>query len=410
MKNIVACVLVLILVSISHAFGGTPTVTNLTDRAFTISWTTTVPEKGWVEYGTTVNLGSIAYDQRGQETVDDTHYVTITNLSSPIYYYAVISGGQRIGEGSITMPVTNRQSQNEYVAGGNVYLQDTVTKAKGAIVYAMLRDVNGTGTTGTSAVSSDLVNDSGWFFSLANFLTSDLTQSFQCSQGDELILWVDAAGDGIASGTVTIISTTTSIPLTLVDTVVPPAISAPCAVPGDGRARIELTMPVQSSGVVGVIILRREGGYPQVTLTTGATYTVDSIVGDSKVVCVSTDTTTWTDGMLANNTTYYYRIFTYDGAHNYSQGISCRVTPQLNLDNTKVYPNPLLGDGVVHFDNLLANTHICIYNIAGELVLEADAPVGTYSWSPKNIASGIYLYLLKGDNGLIRTGKIGIVR
>ena len=411
MKYVVTCALILILAGSNTASGGTPTVTNLTDQAFTVSWTTTALEKGWVEYGTNASMNMKAYDDRGQETVDDTHYVTIKGLEETTAYYCQIVSGGVIGSTFTTTTVAKISlPQTGGIVAGKVCFQETTILAEGAIVYATLKTTTGT----ESDTQSTIVGNEPWSISLNRFRKLDGSSSFEYSSGDSLIVEIKAAGDGMATGTAKIATTTDTIvdigTLTLSDTVAPPDNYIPYVVPGNTYVQIGLTMPVQDSGVAGMIILRKEGGYPQAALTAGQTYTVNATVTDSTVVCVSTDTTTWTDKSLINGTTYYYRIFFYDGVHNYSSGIVCQATPVVNLDNAVVYPNPLTGDGTVYFGRLKANTHICIYNIAGELVFEADAPDGTCSWSPKDIASGVYLYLLKDDNGHIKTGKIGIVK
>ncbi len=409
MKYIVTCALILILAGSNTAFGGTPTVTNRTNTAFTVSWTTIVHEKGWVEYGTNAScLNMKAYDDRGQETVDDTHYVTITGLSGTTTYCQVVSGGAKGNISTIaTVPALSLQPG---VAFGEVYFQGTTIPAEGSIVYAILKTTSGTESDTQSTI---VKKNEPWQISLNSFRNMDGCSSFQYSSGDWLIIKVDAAGDGMATETTIIGTITNNIidtgTLTLAGDIVAPSDISTSITPGDGRVQIGLTMPVQDTGVAGVIILRREGDYPQATLTVGQIYPVGTTVTDSIVVYVATDTTTWTDGTLTNGVKYYYRIFTYDGVYNYSQGSRCYATPGKDLGNASVFPNPLVGDGVVCFDKLLANTHICIYNIAGELVLEAEAPNETYLWSTRDAASGIYLYLLKSD-GYIRTGKIGIVR
>lgn len=401
----------LILIGVSPAFGGTPTITNIRDVTFTISWTTPVSEKGWVEYGTSSSLGMSAYDERGQATVDDTHYVPINELSgTTTYYYQVVSGGVKSRLATITTAGAINPSQTGKIAYGRVYFQGTTIPAKGAIVYANIK----TNSETTSDTQSIIVvkEDGTWSIPLDNFRSLDGYSQFQHSLGDTMVVKVIAAGDGIAEATATIATTTDMGTITLTgDTIAPPDISAVNPTPKDGRILLSWNMPDISSGALGVLILRGQQGYPA-TPTTGVSYGVGSSTSDGTVVYVSTstDTTTWTDETLTNDTTYYYRMFIHDGAYNYSQGISCRATPEITLDNVRVYPNPLIGDGGVYFDKLLANTSIYIYNMAGELVLEADAPYGTYSWLPKDIASGIYLYLLKSDNGDIQTGKIGIVR
>jgi len=79
-----------------------------------------------------------------------------------------------------------------------------------------------------------------------------------------------------------------------------------------------------------------------------------------------------------------------------------------NFSNAFCYPNPS-KTGWVRFENLPANTYIRIYNIAGELIFEKENFDINPTWDVKNIASGVYIYLLN-NGGDKKIGKIGVIR
>lgn len=85
-----------------------------------------------------------------------------------------------------------------------------------------------------------------------------------------------------------------------------------------------------------------------------------------------------------------------------------------------VYPNPFkvreAKDGLVKFINLPNKVTLQIYSIAGELVYDKEYvdTKGGITWSGKNnsgkrVATGIYVYLLKGDNGHRKKGRLSVI-
>ena len=81
-----------------------------------------------------------------------------------------------------------------------------------------------------------------------------------------------------------------------------------------------------------------------------------------------------------------------------------------------VYPNPMIGNGVVTFkhSNILTNSEISIYNIKGQLVKKTRFIEDTYFWNGKDenetqVNSGIYLYQIKSETE-VHTGKILIIK
>ncbi len=72
-----------------------------TDAGFVVSWRTAEPQTGWVEYSASWDqMASIAYDERGAETIDTQHRVVIEGLNpGAVVYYNIVSGDQRFDNG-----------------------------------------------------------------------------------------------------------------------------------------------------------------------------------------------------------------------------------------------------------------------------------------------------------------------
>ncbi|MDI6781641.1 MAG: fibronectin type III domain-containing protein [bacterium] len=168
-------------------------VANVTDTSFTVSWSTTGTGSSQVVYGTqSTNPNAAATDT----AVDDVHYVTVDGLQKlTTYYYDNGTVEREITTGSSIIP-------EEYdLIYGNVYKQGGTQPASGAVVYAILRDGDGSQTTGVSAIGSTRIDSTGtWSMELANFRDISLSNQFKYSPaGDYLHLWINGAGDGLAS-------------------------------------------------------------------------------------------------------------------------------------------------------------------------------------------------------------------
>jgi len=88
-----------------------------------------------------------------------------------------------------------------------------------------------------------------------------------------------------------------------------------------------------------------------------------------------------------------------------------------DLINVIAYPNPCKGYGNITFKNLTDQCKIRIYNIAGELIFEQEFTNtnGNAEWNLKNrsgkdVASGVYIYLITNNQNQKATGKIGIIK
>lgn len=91
-----------------------------------------------------------------------------------------------------------------------------------------------------------------------------------------------------------------------------------------------------------------------------------------------------------------------------------------DLGRVIVYPNPFepnsgLGHTVINFDNLPADAAIRIFTITGNLVFRVDNVTSKYEWNVKNtggrnIASGVYVYIVTDNAGNKRTGKFAVIK
>ena len=123
-----------------------------------------------------------------------------------------------------------------------------------------------------------------------------------------------------------------------------------------------------------------------------------------KIVSCEVEGKDWNNGRV-------YRIY---GVFNISS----------DLRNVVVYPIPYkvgsggrFGGSGISFKNLTSPAEIRIYNIAGELVFKEKAidSSGYYEWDitnkdGKQVASGVYVYLITNDLGQKKTGRIAIIK
>jgi len=176
-------------------------VTNVNNLSFTISWVTDITEVGSVNYGTSAdNLDNTAYDDRGQATEDDTHYVTITGLTaSTPYYYEIVSGGVTYNNGGIPYEITTGPGLDFKMPDpitGTAYKAGGVTAAEGTIVYVSI---------GTSQTLSALVGSSGaWGMDIGAIRAADYQSYYTHSDSDDITMEAQGGADGTASQVVTI--------------------------------------------------------------------------------------------------------------------------------------------------------------------------------------------------------------
>ena len=178
-------------------------VTNLNARSFTVSWVTNLAATGQVRFGTSsANLNQTAFDVRGVDIVDDTHYVNLINLTpGTTYMFDLLSGGSVHDNGGAHFTATTGPELAPPASDtvfGQVVKEDGATFAEGAIVYVSVRDSDTQGSSSQSNWLSGLVSetDGYWFLNLAEARTSDNTSYFTYStSGDQAVIEVDGATD-----------------------------------------------------------------------------------------------------------------------------------------------------------------------------------------------------------------------
>lgn len=106
---------------------------------------------------------------------------------------------------------------------------------------------------------------------------------------------------------------------------------------------------------------------------------------------------------------------TTNGLLSYSSRVT---TANENLDNLRVYPNPVRPQysGLITIDGLTDNANVKITDISGNLVFEEFANGGTLQWDGRafgkhKVASGVYLVIVTGEDQIeTAVGKIMIIR
>ena len=123
---------------------------------------------------------------------------------------------------------------------------------------------------------------------------------------------------------------------TTYDDVTPPDdVSGLFTIPEDTQVTVGWTNP-PAADFEGVLIVRRLGGAPTGTPVDTNTYTVGESLGNGEVVYVGIGTdgtpgqdSLWVDNDVVNYNTYYYNVFAYDEAPNYSSGASDNAMPEI---------------------------------------------------------------------------------
>jgi len=194
-------------------------LSNISSVAFTVSWTTDVACKAYVEYGETPSLGWRSYDDRGQDTESITHHI-LTGYLAPekTYYYDIVSDGVRYDNGGKHYTVTTGPSilpGMPHLIWGRAFKADGETPAEGSIVYVKISDADARGSAGASQVKSRLVDGDGrWGIVLGTVRTSGLDEWFECDKdgADSILVEFEGGAEGTASLEAPTGNTTKAVP------------------------------------------------------------------------------------------------------------------------------------------------------------------------------------------------------
>ncbi|MDP3726874.1 MAG: Ig-like domain-containing protein [bacterium] len=134
-------------------------ISNLSDTAFTVSYTTEAKILGTISFGKDTNLGSIAIDDRDQAGnigSYQTHHITVRNLK-PLtkYFFSINSGQNTVSNNDVPFDVTTEsenqiKSSSQQKVTGNVIAPDATIPSE-AIVYLAFADAQ----TASSLLKSD---------------------------------------------------------------------------------------------------------------------------------------------------------------------------------------------------------------------------------------------------------------
>jgi hypothetical protein len=199
------CVLVCLLAVAASAAIERPRLSNVDANRFTVSWSSTSAEEGWVEWGETAALGGRAEDDRGAGTVAHTHHVTITSLrAQTTYYYVIHSGTEMLDDGGVPFEVTTFPPVippfGNAVFGLVKTGADCNVTLTGALCYFRLVDDDGAGSYGVSTLGSAYTNPQNtdyFYFDLKVLWDGFRQQYFQYGSGDLLEAEFNGGPEGV---------------------------------------------------------------------------------------------------------------------------------------------------------------------------------------------------------------------
>lgn len=181
-------------------------ITNISDRSFSVSWTTDGETSGFVKYGSGGELSFTASDDRDQLSgrVGNfrIHHITITDLTPSTSYSFQIGSGQRIFDNNgesyrvTTGPTITAITPPNDVAYGNIVTAEGLP-AEGALVYLSLAN---------AATQSTLTKSSGNWAIPLNLVRSESLSQYLAYDREASIEEIFVQGG--AEGTATAVTTT----------------------------------------------------------------------------------------------------------------------------------------------------------------------------------------------------------
>lgn len=161
-------------------------ISNISDNSFTVSWITDKTTTGFVKFGESEQLGSVASDDRDEDSQKKraTHHVTLKNLDPDRVYYYQISP-DRIYKQTTAPTTTSVPSLPEPLVG-KVIRADGAVPAE-ALVYAQIQG---------SALSSYTRDQGNFLITLNNARTKDLSDYLTIQSTDSISVSVTAGVEG----------------------------------------------------------------------------------------------------------------------------------------------------------------------------------------------------------------------
>jgi len=173
-------------------------IVNITDRSFTVIWTTDEPATGIIMYTKKGNSdSSIAYDVRDQETESlqkhTVHYVQVSGLNpQTVYVFTIDSNGSPFSDGSQPFIAATGIRIDKPNPSHPITLPIPDFSKEGDEVIIVLTARSG--NTYSNAVAA-LVRDKYVMFDGGNFRQNDLTNMFQVKNEADLTITVITTQD-----------------------------------------------------------------------------------------------------------------------------------------------------------------------------------------------------------------------
>lgn len=167
-------------------------ITNITNSSFTVSWLTDKPTVGFVSYGKSSSLGSVANQQISPQLPQGVHYVTVDKLTAGTNYFFKVASGQALfddnGESyqAKTAPVIGNPVTSDVIFGS--VLTSFGTPASGFLVYISL--------PGASPISALTDSKGSWSIPLSTVRNSSLSSYVSYSKESTVLSIFVAGGAG----------------------------------------------------------------------------------------------------------------------------------------------------------------------------------------------------------------------
>lgn len=171
-------------------------ITNITDKSFTVSYTTISPTSGFIKYGTDDALGNTSFDEQDTTSKLQDHIIhsfSIKNLSPQTKYYFTITSGQETyldNNKSFELTTASVISVNKTTenVNGKVILSNA-NPPKEAIVYLTIDNAQ--------VLSSVVKKDGTYSINLDHLLDSNLSEIAELSK--QTVIQMLILGDSLSS-------------------------------------------------------------------------------------------------------------------------------------------------------------------------------------------------------------------
>ncbi|MDO8503694.1 MAG: Ig-like domain-containing protein [bacterium] len=167
-------------------------ITNIGNNSFTVSWLTDKPTIGFVSYGKSSSLGSVANQQISPQLPTTVHYVTIDKLTAGTNYFFKISSGQNLFDDNgepyetKTALVIGSPAISDVIFGS--VLTSFNTPASGVLVYLSL--------AGASPISALTDSKGSWSIPLSTARNTSLSSYVSYSKQSTILSIFVSAGGG----------------------------------------------------------------------------------------------------------------------------------------------------------------------------------------------------------------------